>query len=134
MNDNLEKKGCYDNPMAGSRKYTCFVCGVSHDTYYEYKEHIINSHEEGREYVKCPLNRCQAPVRDVRMHFKVKHPQDKCPSKGQMRALIWSDHKPQKKKNKPKFHEGYINSRKNGNQEMHYRSSWERDVYICLEN
>lgn len=135
MND-FEPKAVHENPNAGSRKYTCFVCGVPFDTYHEYSEHIITSHEEGREYVKCPLARCQAPVRDVRLHYTVKHPGEKCPTSGQMRALIWSDHKPpsKKKKKTPRFKEGYINSAKNGGQKMHYRSSWERDVYICLEN
>jgi hypothetical protein len=50
-----------------------------------------------------------------------------------MRALIWHDSKAPKRK-KPKFHEGYINSLKNSGKQMHYRSSWERDVYMCLEN
>ncbi len=135
MTDDFEPKAVHENPNEGSRKYVCFVCGVPHDTYYEYKEHILASHEEGREYVKCPLARCQAPVREVKLHFKVKHPNEKCPTVGQMRALIWTDHKPpSRKKKKPKFHEGYINSKKNGGQQMHYRSSWERDVYVCLEN
>jgi hypothetical protein len=130
-----EPRAVYNNPNSNSRKYICFVCGVPHDTYNEYREHIIANHEEGREYVKCPLTRCQAPIRCVITHFKAKHPKDKLPHVGQMRALIWSDQKaPSKKKKKPKFHEGYITSAKNGNKQMHYRSSWERDVYMCLEN
>lgn len=123
-----------DNPTNGYRKFTCFVCGEHFEGYPQYKDHILATHEEGREYIKCPLERCQAPVRDMKLHFQAKHPKDKLPKSGQMRALIWSDHKAPKKKKRPQFHDGYINSPKNGNQKMHYRSSWERDVYLCLEN
>lgn len=135
MSEDFEAKAVHDNPNAGTRKYVCFVCGVPFEGYYEYKDHILATHEEGRDFVKCPLARCQAPVRDVRLHYRVKHPTEKCPKIGQMRALIWSDHKPPSKKTKkPKFHEGYFTSKKNGDKQMHYRSSWERDVYLCLEN
>lgn len=130
----MEPELVHENPNAGTRKYICFVCGVPFDVYNEYKDHILANHEEGREYIKCPLLRCQAPVRDVRLHFTVKHPKDKCPKLGQMRALVWTDQKAPKRKKKPKFKEGYINSQKNGGKQMHYRSSWERDVYMCLEN
>lgn len=119
--------------MIEQRKYVCFCCKVlPFNTYYEYQQHIISTHEEGRDYVLCPLARCRAPVRCVKSHFAAHHPTEKSPSMGQLRALIWRDSKAPKKK-KPKFHEGYINSQKNGGQ-MHYRSGWERDVYICLEN
>lgn len=121
--------------LSGGRKFVCFVCGVSHDTYPQYTEHILASHEEGREYVKCPLLRCQAPVRDLRLHYKVKHPKETLPKIGQMRALIWTDQRnPKKKKKTTQFKEGFITSQKNGNIPMHYRSSWERDVYMCLEH
>lgn len=121
--------------ITGGRKYVCFVCGVPHDTYQQYCEHILSSHEEGREYVKCPLLRCQAPVRDLRLHYKVKHPKELPPKQGQMKAIIWTDQKnPKKKKKTTQFKEGYINSPKNGDKPMHYRSSWERDVYLCLEH
>lgn len=121
--------------LSGGRKFVCFVCGVPFDTYSEYCGHIRENHEEGREFVKCPLARCQAPVRDLRLHFRVKHPSEKPPTQGQMRALIWSDQKqPSKKKKKMQFAEGYITSQKNGGVNLHYRSSWERDVYMCLEN
>ena len=54
----------------GLRKYTCFCCGQVLHTFDEYKTHIIESHEEGREYVLCPLPRCGCPVRCVRTHFR----------------------------------------------------------------
>lgn len=129
-----EQKGVFED-LSGGRKFVCFVCGVPFDAYPEYCVHIKETHEENREYVKCPLARCQAPVRDVRLHYKVKHPKEILPKAGQMRALIWTDQKnPKKKKKTAQFKEGYITSQKNGNTPMHYRSSWERDVYMCLEH
>lgn len=120
--------------MIESRKFICFVCGVPFEAYEEYRDHIISSHEEGREFVKCPLARCQAPIRDVRLHFKVKHPKESCPASGQMRAIVWNDQRSPKKKKKPRYAEGFVVSNKNGGKQMHYRSSWEKDVYMCLEN
>jgi len=65
-----------------SRKWQCFVCGKSHNDFESFKAHIIEKHDEGREYVVCPLERCGAPVRDGRLHFKHKHPNEKFPKKG----------------------------------------------------
>lgn len=120
----------------GIRKYQCFVCGHNSLTFEDYKDHIIKSHDEGREFVICPLARCGAPVRDVRTHFAVKHKTEKVPEKGQMKAMIWKDVNPKTgklKQRKPKFREGYFISTKNGGKEMHYRSGMECDVYECLE-
>jgi hypothetical protein len=121
------------------RKYVCFVCGKGFLSFEEYKEHIAENHEEGREFVCCPLDRCKAPVRDLRLHFKVKHPHEKIPSTGQMKAIIWKDQKNKGEVNgklkprRPKFREGYMTSTKNGGKEMHYRSGMECNVYECLE-
>lgn len=119
------------------RKWMCFVCGREFEGYDEYKTHIVENHEEGREYVICPLVRCGAPVRDVRLHFKAKHPSEKeVPKVGQMKALVWKDQSTRGgklKQRKPKFREGYLISSKNGGKEMHYRSGYECEVYECLE-
>lgn len=118
------------------RKWMCFVCGREFEEYDAYKTHIVESHEEGREYVICPLVRCGAPVRDVRLHFKAKHPSETTPKIGQMKALVWKDHSTRTgkmKQRKPKFREGYLISAKNGGKEMHYRSGYECEVYECLE-
>lgn len=119
------------------RKYQCFVCGQNYTDFEEYKKHIIENHEEGREFVICPLARCAAPVRDVRLHMKTKHPHEKIPQTGQMKAMIWKDQTNKKdgklKQRRPKFREGYLLSTKNGGKEMHYRSGMECDVYECLE-
>lgn len=120
------------------RKYTCFVCGVAYSDFEDYKDHIIQSHDEGREFVVCPLARCGAPVRDLRLHFKAKHPTESAPKAPQMKAMIWKDQADKKsgklKTRRPKFREGYLTSTKNGGKEMHYRSGMECDVYECLES
>lgn len=127
-------------PFAGDnhkRKYICFICGMSHTDFEEFTMHILENHEEGREYVRCPLERCQACVRDLRQHFKSKHPHEtNLPKTGQMKALIWKDQKDKNgklKQRKPRFREGYLVSVKNGGKEMHYRSGMECDVYEILE-
>lgn len=121
-------------PDNGLRKYACFVCGRQFEVFEEFNNHIIETHDEGREFVRCPLQRCGACVRDVRMHFAAKHPQETLPKSGQMRAMIWKDQSNKKiKTRKPKFREGYMVSNKNGGREMHYRSGKECEVYECLE-
>jgi hypothetical protein len=116
------------------RKYTCFCCGVEFkfNEYSAYKEHIIDEHEEGREWIKCPIERCSAPVRDVRSHFKVCHPHEPIPANMQMKVMVWKDFGTKKRK-KLKFEEGYLISTKNHGMPMHYRSSYERKIYECLE-
>lgn len=118
------------------RKYTCFVCGVAFTEFQEYNSHILAEHELSREFVQCPLERCKACVRDLRLHFKVCHANEKIPKVGQMKAMIWKDKNLKTGKmtqQKTKFREGYLTSTKNGGQEMHYRSGMECDVYECLE-
>lgn len=117
------------------RVYQCYVCGERLDTFEAFKEHIVQNHEEGREYVLCPLERCKAPVRDLKAHFKAKHPYDKMPKKGMSRALVWKDISTKEGKmntKKPHFRDGYMTSEKNG-KEMHYRSGMECEVYELLE-
>ncbi len=115
------------------RKYTCFVCAVIFEEFDEFKEHIIEEHEEGREYIVCPLDRCKSPVRDMRGHFKACHPKDSIPQNCQMRVIVWKDTGGKRSK-KPTFKEGFLISSKNGDVPMHYRSSWEETVYKCLES
>ena len=117
------------------RKYNCFVCGVEFTDFNEYKSRIMEKHEYGREYVSGPC--CDAPVRDVRLHCKVKHPNQAMPKTGQMKALVFYDFSGggrKKKHKKPHFEEGYMVSHKNNGQAMHYRSGWELTVYETLEN
>lgn len=118
------------------RKWQCFVCGESFEDYPDYKEHILEKHEEGREFLKCPA--CDAPVRDMKAHFKCKHPQRIMPKGLQHRVAIWKDFKPGgkgKKKavtRKPKFRSGEFMSKKNGKL-IHYRSGMEEEFYSLLE-
>lgn len=120
----------------GLRKFLCFVCGDKFEDYEAFQAHIKEVHEEGRDYVICPLDRCKAPVRDVKMHFKAKHPHDTIPKEGQMRSIIWKDFGGKKgklKTRKPSFREGYMTSTKNNGKEFHYRSGYECEVLECLE-
>lgn len=118
------------------RKWQCFVCGKQYTDFDTFKKHIIESHEAGREYIICPLERCGAPVRDMKMHFRAKHPTEAPPSTGMMKAMIWKDQTGtgKVKTRKPSFREGYFVSNKNHGKEMHYRSGMECQIYECLEN
>ncbi len=121
----------------GKRKWQCFVCGKEHPDFETFKTHIIESHEVGREYVLCPLGRCGAPVRDINLHMKAKHPHDLMPSyNGPARVIVWKDQKGVKKgqsKGKQKFRQGHFVSMKNGGKEFYYESSYECEVFECLE-
>jgi len=119
------------NLEKGNRKYQCFVCGVMFNMLIDMKRHILTEHEEGREYILCP--RCDYPVRDLRSHYKAVH-KTHPPKNCQMKTIVWKDQKnPKKKHKKPTFKEGYIISKKNHGEAMHYRSGWECEVYRCLE-
>lgn len=116
-----------------SRRFQCFVCGVEFTEYEEYKTHILEKHEKDRDYIQCPVPHCQAPVRCLRTHFKVKHPQAQPPKEGLLRAIVWRDFLNKKgNKKKVKFREGYYESTKMGKQ-LHYRSGWEAQIYECLD-
>lgn len=122
-------------PNQPGRRWQCFVCGLEYKTPDEFKDHILAEHELGQDYVVCPLKRCGFPVRDVRAHFRARHPTEKLPRSGQMRAVAWRDIRNGKaeKRKKPSFREGFYVSRKNGMKEMHYRSGYEAQVYELLE-
>lgn len=123
----------FEIPNKDKRTYTCFCCAVRFSSLEDYKTHILDNHEEGRDFVKCPL--CSFPVRDVRHHCRVKHPGRPMPKNGQMKAIIWKDQQPGKEKlktRKPKFREGYYESTKM-NKKLHYRSGWECQIYECLD-
>ena len=111
------------------RAYRCFVCSVDFESYEEFRGHIIEDHEEGREYILC--KRCEAPVRDMSMHYKAKHPQAPKP-RGQLKAMVWKDTGGRKKKT-IRHRQGDFISAKNGGRMIHYRSGWEEKVYSLLE-
>lgn len=116
------------------RKYTCFICGKTETDFDLFKNHIIDNHEEGRDFITCPLKRCAAPVRCLKSHFKAVHKNEPIPKTGQLRALIWRNfHGEKLKYKKPHFRNGSMTSMKNNGKEMHYRSGMECEVYECLE-
>jgi hypothetical protein len=131
----------FDIPDKNKRKYQCFVCGEQFQDFSEYKTHVFEKHEEGKDYVICPLQRCGAPVRDMSLHFKTRHPSEKLPKHAATRALIWKDISPRKGKNgekevktrKPKFRKGIYESTKMGRNFV-YRSGYESKVYELLDS
>jgi hypothetical protein len=118
---------------AVKRKWQCFVCGKNYTDYGEYKEHILAEHEEGREFLSCP--QCQAPVRDMKAHWKAKHPQRFFPKGIATRATVWRDFKPggKKKTRKPKVRTGTFISEKNRS-EIKYKSGLEEKFLNLLES
>lgn len=118
------------------RKWQCFVCGRNYESYEEYKEHIVLEHDEGREYLRCPD--CQAPVRELKTHYKVKHPNRIVPTNVQTRVAVWHDFKSgkdgkqKKTTRKPTFRHGFFTSKKCG-KDFEYKSGMECDFYECLE-
>lgn len=115
------------------RKWQCFVCGKSYEDYQTYKEHIVVEHDEGREYLSCPD--CNAPVRDLKSHYKVKHRNRVMPRGLQTKVSIWNDFKPggkKKKTKRPKFRTGEFESTKSGKL-IPYRSGMEEEFYCLLE-
>jgi len=121
----------------GKRKWQCFVCGKVFMEVDTFKEHITENHEEGREFILCPLERCGVPVRDLRAHFKAKHPtENNIPAGGLIKALVWKDQSMGKKGLKtrqPKFREGTMISNKNGGREFSYKSGMECEFLELLE-
>jgi len=115
-----------------SRKYQCFVCNEVFEDYDTFKEHILENHEEGTDYVLCPIAHCQAPVRDVVQHHKAKHPWEILPKKGMLKASIWRDYRGKRKK-KVKFKQGHYSSIKM-DKSFYYKSGYELTVLECLDN
>jgi hypothetical protein len=118
------------------RLWQCFVCGRNHNDFDEYKKHIIIEHDEGREYISCPD--CQAPVRDMKVHYRMKHPKRTMPTNIQTRVGVWfdfktgKDGKSKRSARKPTFRSGFFTSKKSG-KDIPYRSGMECEFYECLE-
>lgn len=121
------------SPDKHKRKFQCFACGESFEDFVGYKLHIESEHELGRDYIKCP--RCDAPIRDMKLHWKVKHPHFPEPTGVQHRAIIFRDFRPdgtKKKTRKPTFATGDHKSTKTG-KTLHYRSGYELATYKLLD-
>lgn len=126
-----------DAGKTAKRKWQCFICGKCYESYEEYKGHIIESHDEGREYISCPD--CGSPVRDMKMHYKVKHKNRIMPNNLQTKVAVWNDFKigkdgksQKKSTRKPNFRKGIFTSNKCG-RDFEYRSGMECDFFECLE-
>lgn len=119
-----------------TKTLTCFVCGEEVQGYEAFCQHILDVHEEGKDYIKCPMPHCGCPIRDLNIHLKAKHPQvDPKTVPGQRRALVWHDKGPgrgRRKSKAPKIKTGEFQSIKMGKM-MHYRSGLERSVYGILD-
>lgn len=120
-----------------SRRWQCFVCGKNYESYDEYKAHIVEAHDEGREYIACPD--CGAPVRDVKTHYAAKHPARALPKNTQLRVAVWHDFKvgkdgkgEKKTTRKPNFRQGTFTSKKCG-RDFEYKSGMECEFFECLE-
>lgn len=125
----------FDDANKNERKYQCFVCGTNHDSQQSMKEHILEKHEEGREYLVCPD--CHFPVRHMKFHYTAKHPNRTMPKGLQVRVAVWRDFKSngdKKKTRKPTFRSGSFLSNKNGGVEVPYRSGMECEFLECLES
>lgn len=122
-------------PNNKKRKFTCFVCGIIYEDREEFKKHIIEKHNEGTDYVLCPIKTCNTPCRDLKIHFKVNHPNIEMPKNYQSRATIWRHIDPitnKIKKEKPKFKQGQYFSEKN-KKSFTYRSGYELKVFEYLD-
>jgi hypothetical protein len=126
-------KSFEDAGNQSKRKWMCFVCGRFNEDYEKYKEHIILEHDESREYIICPV--CKAPVRDMKAHFKGKHPARVMPKGLQTRVIVWKDFSPSGKKKRtrrPSALRGEFESKKMGRC-IKYKSRLECDFIGCLE-
>lgn len=121
----------FSNLNRNKRVFSCFVCGREFAEFEAFKQHIVETHDEGREYLSCPC--CSHPVRDMVTHYSAVHPRDKMPPGIQTKVLVWHDFSTRKKKKKQKFHGGGFVSMKNEGRLLNYRSGWELQVYECLE-
>jgi len=117
--------------------HVCWVCGEEATNRNELFDHMHQTHEEGVDFVRCP--ECSTFVKDMIVHYQCTHPGLELPvgvplrvqSKIIDRADLWRKEQ-RKKKKRGRFKSGFFDSTKNGKQ-MHYRSSWEKEVYKILE-
>jgi hypothetical protein len=118
------------------RKWQCFCCGKNFNDYETYAAHVKDEHEQGREWLECPD--CKAPVRDMKMHYKAKHPARVMPSGLQLRVIVWKDFRPGKD-GKPKAKVRKFNARrgtfvsKKCGREFEYKSGLEEEFLNLLE-
>jgi hypothetical protein len=113
------------------KNFCCFVCDTVFESLEEFRSHIVTEHEEGTDFIVCPCEECKIPVRDLRTHMALKHPEQKVPDGYPVRPIILRDCK-FKKKRKTAFKQGNFYSKKN-NKQLFFRSGLESEFYKCLE-
>lgn len=114
-----------------TRSYICFVCFQDFENVEAFRQHIVNNHEEGTDYVPCPS--CKIPLRDVLRHFALKHPESIFPKNYPTKPIVIRDIKKISKKKKPTYKQGNFFSKKN-NKDLFFRSGMELEFYKILEN
>jgi hypothetical protein len=125
-----------DAGMFKDRKWQCFCCAKNFEEYEAYSTHIKDEHEQGREWLECPD--CNAPVRDLKTHYKAKHPKRVLPADLQTRVVVWRDFKPGGKNKgkgsvrKPNARKGSFTSNKCG-RDFEYKSGLEEEFFNLLE-
>lgn len=110
-----------------NRNYNCFVCSEEFSDIILMQDHIIKSHREGDDFIRC--NKCFAPIRDLIAHYRTKHIGCTIPPNTQTRAIIFRDCYRNKK---TKFKQGTFFSEKT-NKEIYFRSGLELKFYMKLE-
>jgi hypothetical protein len=115
------------------KAHVCFVCNIIFDTVEEFRSHIVQDHEEGTDFILCPHPDCQIPVRDLRVHCALKHPEMRIPEGYPLRPIILRDARIKKSKKKSNtWKQGYFFSKKN-NKDLFFRSGLESEFYKILE-
>lgn len=116
--------------MMNKRDFCCFICFESFNNIDGFRNHIVNNHEEGTDFILCP--ECKIPLRDLKSHYAIKHANCCIPKGYPCRPIILRDIK-NKKKVKTKYKTGFFFSKKN-NKELFFRSGLECEFYKILES
>lgn len=117
--------------------HVCWICGDEATNREELFDHMHDSHEEGVDFLRCPL--CNVFVKDMIVHYQCSHVGAELPIGSMLRVQtklidrndLWRK-EARKKKKRSRFKQGFFESTKNDKQ-MHYRSGWEKEVYKILE-
>lgn len=116
--------------MKNIRDFVCFVCFEGFEDIDSFRDHITTNHEEGTDFIFCP--HCKFPLRELRTHLALKHPNLDIPKGYPLKPIIIRDIKKAKKK-KPTYKQGNYFSKKNS-KELFFRSGLELEFYKILED
>ena len=116
--------------MTNKRNFVCFVCSESFDSFEGFKSHIIANHEEGTDFIVCPV--CKIPLRELKNHIATRHPETAIPKDYPTRPIILRDFKKIKNNSQVKYKTVFFFSKKN-NKNLFFRSGFECEFYKVLE-